>query len=193
MGDEPRYWCPNCRFYLVVDEGSRALCCDCDGPLVAMRFKGCAVVDDDDDPPTSSVLDEAARIVHGARQEAYGHPRDNHACTAALWHAYLDRRDYDTVDAVDVCVLNVLQKLSRFANTRQRDSIVDAAGFLANIEMILDGKWDGSDPQPIAEPTGLLLDIRQFLIDGGWTTGDATDDPQTIQARALLNLIEEQI
>lgn len=97
-----------------------------------------------------NVLDDAAWIVHGSRQEAYGHPRDNHACTAAMWDAYLHRRaqaagdngDY-IPDSVDVCVLNVLQKLSRFANTRQRDSVVDAAGFLANIEMVLDGKWDG--------------------------------------------------
>jgi len=97
-----------------------------------------------------SVLDEASDIVQGVRQEAYGHPRDNHACTAALWNAYLERRganlysqdgedDHLYLDAFDVCMLNVLQKVSRLAHTRQRDGLVDIAGFAANAEMVDDG------------------------------------------------------
>ena len=105
-----------------------------------------------------SVLSEAARLVDGDRQAAYGHPRDNHACTAALWNAYLERRygaeivpdetgDYPTpdgwaltanLDAFDVCMLNILQKVSRLAHTRQRDGLVDIAGFARNAEMVGD-------------------------------------------------------
>ena len=91
-----------------------------------------------------SVLDEAAALVNGDRQAAYGHPRDNHACTAALWTAYLQRRsDASTpdtpvtgVDAYDVCMLNILQKVSRLAHSRTRDGLVDIAGFAQNADMV---------------------------------------------------------
>lgn len=85
-----------------------------------------------------SVLSEAARLVDGDRQTAYGHPRDNHRCTAELWNAYIKRRYHVIVqlDAYDVCMLNILQKMSRLAHTRQRDGLVDIAGFARNAEMV---------------------------------------------------------
>lgn len=84
-----------------------------------------------------TVLDEAARIVHGSRQHDYGHPADNHACTALMWTAYLQRRYQITVDldAHDVCLLNILQKTSRDAYHRKRDTLVDIAGYAANADM----------------------------------------------------------
>lgn len=100
-----------------------------------------------DDPP-ESVLSEAARLVDGDRQAAYGHPKDNHACTAALWNAWLERRynalhDRDghvdigsLLDARAVCWLNILQKASRDAHSPSRDNAVDVAGFAANIGML---------------------------------------------------------
>lgn len=97
-----------------------------------------------------SVLDEAAVLVHGDRQQAYGHPRENHACTAALWNAWIERRynalhDRDgsvdigsLLDARAVCWLNILQKASRDAHSPSRDSLVDTAGFARNAEMVGD-------------------------------------------------------
>src|SRR4051812_41202651 len=35
-----------------------------------------------------SILDEAASITQGERLADYGHPRENHLRTAALWNAY---------------------------------------------------------------------------------------------------------
>lgn len=95
-------------------------------------------------PVPESVLVEAARLVDGDRQAAYGHPADNHRCTAELWTAYLSRRAEASspdspvvgVDAFDVCMLNILQKVSRLAHTRQRDGLVDLAGFARNAEMV---------------------------------------------------------
>jgi hypothetical protein len=86
-------------------------------------------------------LDKAAEIVSGDRQRDYGHPRENHGCTAALWTWYLHRRDQAgggnvTIDAQDVCVLNILQKLSRYANRRTDDSITDVIGYALNMAMI---------------------------------------------------------
>lgn len=79
---------------------------------------------------------QRAEVIVEARESKYGHPADNHACTAAMWNAYLYRR-YGTalgLDARDVCWLNVLQKISRDAHTRQDDNLLDVVGFVINIE-----------------------------------------------------------
>ena len=118
-----------------------------------------------------NVLEEAAGLVGGARQEAYGHPTVNHARTALLWDAYLEARKLSpsgvTVESIikfppgmasgeceqwaqafrestprrsltpaDVCWLNILQKLARDMHEPRRDNLVDAAGYLLNIEML---------------------------------------------------------
>lgn len=97
-----------------------------------------------DAPMTAAdILETAQTIVNGDRQADYGHPRDNHACTAALWQAYLQRRatangvDYSmTIDARDVCMMNILQKISRDANRRKDDNIVDVVGYALNAKMV---------------------------------------------------------
>ena len=106
-----------------------------------------------------TVLDEAAEVTSNDRRRYYGHPRDNHGCTADLWSAYLRRvllaslpslglplDDEDTIRAVlpqlvalgarDVCWLNILQKASRDANRPHRDNLVDCAGYARNAEMV---------------------------------------------------------
>jgi len=91
---------------------------------------------------SETILQEAQRVVDGARQQDYGHPKDNHGCTAAIWTAWLRRRTGLPIEltAGDVCALNRLQKESRLANTPgHRDSLVDIAGYARNQEMIGDG------------------------------------------------------
>lgn len=87
-----------------------------------------------------NVLEEAAAIVDGDRNAAYGDPAGNHGTTAAMWTAYLRRRGLlapdAAVDAHDVCLLNILQKCSRDAFDRRRDSLVDIAGYARNAELI---------------------------------------------------------
>lgn len=98
----------------------------------------------------ASLLESARAIVSGDRQRDYGHPADNHACTALMWQAYLHRRatsngaDYSfTVTAEDVCALNILQKVSRLANTTNHvDSLRDIIGYALNWQMILDRAAD---------------------------------------------------
>lgn len=87
-----------------------------------------------------SILEEAITIVHGARQQDYGHPLDNHGATAQMWSAYLSRKLRVAVELSpeDVCFLNIMQKISRQANRPTRDNIVDCAGYAANVEMIQD-------------------------------------------------------
>ena len=85
---------------------------------------------------SQSILEEDQKIIHGDRRDDYGHPLDNHGLTAALWAAYLGC----DITPEDVCFMNELQKISR-AKTGgiiTRDTLVDIAGYAANIEMIQD-------------------------------------------------------
>ncbi|MEK9721898.1 MAG: DUF6378 domain-containing protein [Rhodospirillaceae bacterium] len=79
-----------------------------------------------------TVLAEADRIVNGPRQDAYGHPSVNHACTARMWSAYLGTE----ITPRQVCMLNILQKCSRDAHEPKRDNLVDVAGWAENAEMV---------------------------------------------------------
>ena len=91
-----------------------------------------------------SVRDDAMLVTGDARPSAYGKPPDNHGCTGSLVQSYLRRRYGPSVqfDAVDVCAFNILQKISRLANTpSHHDSLVDIAGYAFNWGDILD-RWD---------------------------------------------------
>lgn len=98
-----------------------------------------------------TILEKAERVVMGNREEAYGHPKMNHMCTATMWNAYLDRRG-DALGlkqgvilrAEDVCFLNILQKVSRCANKITKDNLADIAGWAYCVERIFDAD-DTSD------------------------------------------------
>ncbi len=104
----------------------------------------------EDGSPTrpETILEKAERIVMGDREERYGPPKENHTCTAALWNAYLDRRKWAatnktgaafyTITPEDVCFLNILQKISRCANTITKDNLADMAGWARCVERIMD-------------------------------------------------------
>lgn len=83
----------------------------------------------------STILDEAAAVVRGPREAAYGHPKINMERTAHLLAGYMaacDVGDAEPNDLLDVFAVNLLQKLSRLmASPLHRDSIVDIAGWAA--------------------------------------------------------------
>lgn len=85
-----------------------------------------------------TLLEEADSIVNGDRAKAYGHPADNHRCTAALWAAFLNRKYGAGLEltAEDVCWLNILQKVSREANLPKKDNVLDVVGYALNVDMI---------------------------------------------------------
>lgn len=82
----------------------------------------------------SDVLQDAANVIEGARQSHYGNPDVNIGRTAELWSAYLGRR----VTERDVCMLNILQKVSRDVFCGKRDNLVDIAGYARCAELITD-------------------------------------------------------
>lgn len=82
-----------------------------------------------------TVLAEAARVVDGPRRDDYGTPSENHGRTAAMWSAYLGV----PITARQVCMLNILQKISRDAHAAKRDNLVDIAGYVRNAELVCVG------------------------------------------------------
>jgi hypothetical protein len=85
-----------------------------------------------------NILREAEHITAVDRTRFYGHPRANHANTAAMWTAYLERKFgfTGTLIARDVCAMMILLKISRDANKPNRDNLVDIAGYARNAEQV---------------------------------------------------------
>ena len=115
----------------------------------------CTTVHDPPQPPpdkAADLLDEAKRIVTGARQQTYGHPEDNFQCIAELWSSYLGRRRTlgglargehgslnlnDKLSSGDVAVMMILIKAARLAESPDHhDSAVDIAGYAACLAMV---------------------------------------------------------
>lgn len=86
-----------------------------------------------------TVLEEAAQVIDGPRQKAYGHPINNHALTAEYWTIYLRSKgklpQEIELDYEDVCIMMMLKKISRQSNCHKRDNLVDIPGYARNIEM----------------------------------------------------------
>lgn len=99
--------------------------------------------------PKENILEEAARIIYGDRENAYGNPRFNLDTIAQFWNTYLDRKFPENVKqcgahnitAEDVAQLMILLKTSRLIhNPVHRDSLVDQAGYAALQERIQPSK-----------------------------------------------------
>lgn len=99
-----------------------------------------------------NILEKAAAAVDGDRQNDYGNPIDNHATTGKLVDVWMGRfltsgglYSLTTAQrlAVETIAFNIMQKLSRLANSPDHiDSLVDLAGYARNWEKVL------SDPIP---------------------------------------------
>lgn len=135
-----------------------------------------------------NVLDEANELVNGVRQEKYGHPSDNHGATAEMWTTYLKRRgllaEGAVLDGHDVCVINILQKTTRDANVRQRDNLVDIAGFALNAEMVDEAAAE--DP-PKAGVESFVVAVKKQL-----NTPPIVPPPVTERTIQLVTMGEER-
>lgn len=93
----------------------------------------------DQTPDTSeplTVLEEAAALVDGPRQEEYGHPRDDFSAVSNAAYALGVE---PTKGPLDHALYMVLVKIQRLVQTPgHRDSIVDGAGYFRTYEKV----WD---------------------------------------------------
>lgn len=83
---------------------------------------------------TETTLQEAQRLVHGDRGEAYGHPLDDMSRTAKMWAAILGV----PVSAEQVALCMIAVKISRQCNKPKRDNVVDIAGYAECLQMVVD-------------------------------------------------------
>lgn len=83
--------------------------------------------------PMKNVLDEAAGLIYGEREEAYGHPAVDMGRTGRIWGAILG---IDDVPARLVALCMVGVKISREVNRPKRDNRVDGAGYWGCVDRI---------------------------------------------------------
>lgn len=82
----------------------------------------------------ASILMEAEALVHGDRNESYGHPLDDFKRTAKMWSAILGIEIRP--EQVGLCMIAV--KLSRECHRPKRDNLVDIAGYAETVEWAKD-------------------------------------------------------
>lgn len=77
-----------------------------------------------------SILGDAAKIVAGDRQAAYGKPENNFGKIASIWSGILgDKLAVDiTPEEVALCMVGL--KLARESWQHKRDNLVDAVGYV---------------------------------------------------------------
>ena len=89
-----------------------------------------------------SILREAERLVHGPRQEAYGHPTEDFTRTGRMWGAILGIPDVPP-EKVGLCM--VALKLSREVNQHNDENLIDGAGYLETVRLVHEAKEEKMD------------------------------------------------
>lgn len=79
----------------------------------------------------AAILDQAGKIVNGARRSAYGTPENNFERIARFWQAYFDNTGREVqITAADVSPMMRLMKEARLCETPDHyDSFVDIVGY----------------------------------------------------------------
>lgn len=85
-----------------------------------------------------TILQEAHDLIFGDRQEDYGKPGECLGRIADIWNAQLNKKLRENLTGHDVALLMAGLKLARAAHRYKRDSLVDAAGYLALADMTAD-------------------------------------------------------
>lgn len=86
----------------------------------------------------TGMLAEVHDKVHSSRNAEYGHPVENHSTTAIMFSAYLGI----PITPEQVCMLNVLQKVSRTKKGFTEDTLQDIAGYAENAHIVIEEKDD---------------------------------------------------
>lgn len=110
-----------------------------------------------------SILDLAKEIIYGDREKTYGKPDINIKNIADHWTLYLRGKIKNDIlqplTTDDVCYMMVLLKVARLQNDpKHRDSMIDAAGYLALAERIQE--YHRSDYSEIVKDYNKAEDLR---------------------------------
>lgn len=81
-----------------------------------------------------SVLHEAQRLITTDRNNAYDHPLDNFARIAKGWSVVFNAE----VTEEQVALAMTWVKICREVHKHSRDNIVDGAGYLGTLQMVID-------------------------------------------------------
>ena len=109
-----------------------------------------------------TILEEAAAIVDGQRQDAYGHPRDNYRVLSAMWAAYLgDKHPHIAITPRDAANMMGLAKYAREAHAPKRDNLVDIAGYARVAEMLGEPEAGASQVQVENEVGGRVAPVSE--------------------------------
>jgi hypothetical protein len=87
----------------------------------------------------NNILQEAAAIVNGEKQQQYGHPSVHYARVAAGWETIFADGIFDEEH---IALAMVWFKMCRQLQAHKRDNIVDAIGYLLTVDMCREQKTE---------------------------------------------------
>lgn len=104
-----------------------------------------------------SVLEEADKLVSNDRQKDYGHPFDDYTKVAKFASVIFGKE----VTAEQCAMFMIGVKMSRQLNKHKRDNLVDMAGYVKVLEMIIERRYN---PPPVFDPAQNLRAMRDARI-----------------------------
>ena len=81
-----------------------------------------------------TVLEEAQRLITGDRNKSYDHPLDNFNRIAKGWEVIFNTK----VTEEQVGLAMAWVKICREVYQQKRDNLVDGAGYLGTVQMVID-------------------------------------------------------
>lgn len=95
--------------------------------------------------PKQTILEEAAELVDGDRQTAYGHPYDDASRFIGAFNSLFADHLSRPLELKHWALIQILIKLSREINMSKRDNMVDTAGYARTVEKITERQQELDD------------------------------------------------